>query len=362
VLAVALALSASLCWGVADFAGGTFSRRMPALVVVLLLEAGGLLACVLVLAATREAPPDPSSLLLAGAAGLSGTAGLVFFFQGMALGAMAVVAPVFASGAAIIPAVVGLATGDTVTTLVGAGIALAAIGILLASLEGGHEAAARRTGRAVTFALIGALGAAGFVVASDAAADGSILWTVLVARAAAVPFLAAAAVALRTGRPDRRDIGLLFGVGLIDLLATTLFALANTQGALAVVAVLGAMYPVVTAGLARGVLKERIRAVQLVGGRARAERGGAGGRGVATRATTLGGVLAHAGSGALVPLQLLPATVGGVLYALRVQALRGTPRAVPGWRQGCFYAGLLVIVAALASPLGHVAEELFLAT
>jgi len=72
-------------------------------------------------------------------------------------------------------------------------------------------------------------------------------------------------------------------------------------------------------------------------------------------------VLAHAGSGALVPLQLLPATVGGVLYALRAQALRGTPRALPGWRQACFYGGLAVIVGSLVSPLGHLADELFLA-
>ncbi len=72
-------------------------------------------------------------------------------------------------------------------------------------------------------------------------------------------------------------------------------------------------------------------------------------------------MLAHVGSGALAPLQLLPATVAGVLYTLRVQALRGGPRAVPGWRRACFYAGLLVIVTALASPLGHMAEELFVA-
>ena len=72
-------------------------------------------------------------------------------------------------------------------------------------------------------------------------------------------------------------------------------------------------------------------------------------------------MLAHVGSGAFVPLQLLPAIVSGVLYALRVHALRNTPRAVPGWRQVAFYAGLLTIVTALASPLGHLAEELFLA-
>ncbi len=72
-------------------------------------------------------------------------------------------------------------------------------------------------------------------------------------------------------------------------------------------------------------------------------------------------MLVHAGSGALVPLQLLPALVGGSVYALRARALRGTPRALPRWRQGCFYGGLLVIVAALVSPLGHLADELFLA-
>lgn len=70
---------------------------------------------------------------------------------------------------------------------------------------------------------------------------------------------------------------------------------------------------------------------------------------------------AHVGSGGLAPLQLLPATVSGILYALRVRALRGTARSVPAWRQSCFYAGLLVIVIALASPLGHLADELFLA-
>lgn len=267
VLAVALALSASLCWGVADFAGGVFSRRMPAILVVLVLETGGLLGAGLVLAVTREAPPELESLLLAAIAGLSGTGALVCLFRGMALGSMAVVAPVFASGAAIVPVAVGLATGDTVTTVVGLGLALAALGILLASLESEQEAErSRATRKALAFALVGALGAAGFVVASDAASDGSILWTLLVARAAAIPFLAVGACLVGSAsRPARADLAAIGLVGLVDLAATACFGLATTNGALAVVAVLGAMYPVVTAGLARVVLKERIRRIQLAG-------------------------------------------------------------------------------------------------
>jgi cytochrome c oxidase assembly factor CtaG len=61
---------------------------------------------------------------------------------------------------------------------------------------------------------------------------------------------------------------------------------------------------------------------------------------------------------ALEPLQLLPATIAGVLYALRVHRLAGTPRAVPGWRRVCFNAGLVIIVLTL-TLLGDLGDELF---
>ena len=72
-------------------------------------------------------------------------------------------------------------------------------------------------------------------------------------------------------------------------------------------------------------------------------------------------VLAHVGGGTFAPLQLLPATLSGVLYALRAHHLEGTHRAVPKVRQACFYSGLFLIVFTLASPLGHISDELFLA-
>src|SRR6185437_376216 len=62
----------------------------------------------------------------------------------------------------------------------------------------------------------------------------------------------------------------------------------------------------------------------------------------------------------LAPLQLLPATIAGVLYALRAHALRGTPRAVPGIRRASFYGGLFVIVATLTMT-GRLSDELFAA-
>jgi cytochrome c oxidase assembly factor CtaG len=72
-------------------------------------------------------------------------------------------------------------------------------------------------------------------------------------------------------------------------------------------------------------------------------------------------VFAHAGDVVLAPLELAPAAAAAVLYVLGVRRLAGTPRAVPAWRQACFHGGLAVIVLALVSPLGHMADELFVA-
>jgi putative membrane protein len=69
--------------------------------------------------------------------------------------------------------------------------------------------------------------------------------------------------------------------------------------------------------------------------------------------------LAHLGGPVLAPVQLGPIFLVALLYAKRVRTLARTPRAVPAWRQACFFGGLALIVVTLASPIGHVAEELF---
>ncbi len=70
--------------------------------------------------------------------------------------------------------------------------------------------------------------------------------------------------------------------------------------------------------------------------------------------------LAHVGS-AFAPLELLPLLLAGGLYAKRASTLAGKGRPVPIWRQLCFASGLLMIVVALFSPIGHVSEELVIA-
>ncbi len=56
-------------------------------------------------------------------------------------------------------------------------------------------------------------------------------------------------------------------------------------------------------------------------------------------------------------IQLVPAALLCLLYASRVRALASSGQPVPGWRQGCFYAGGLVFAVALVG-VGKAGEEL----
>ena len=71
--------------------------------------------------------------------------------------------------------------------------------------------------------------------------------------------------------------------------------------------------------------------------------------------------LAHVGTGSWEPLQLLPATLAAGAYAIRARTLSRQRRPVPVARQACFFAGILLIFAALVSPLAHLGGELIAA-
>jgi cytochrome c oxidase assembly factor CtaG len=72
-------------------------------------------------------------------------------------------------------------------------------------------------------------------------------------------------------------------------------------------------------------------------------------------------LFAHVGSGTFAPLQLLPLLIASVLYARRCATLARKGKPVPLWRQICFGSGVLLIIAAIASPIAHMGGELLLA-
>ncbi|HEX6456839.1 MAG TPA: cytochrome c oxidase assembly protein [Solirubrobacterales bacterium] len=70
--------------------------------------------------------------------------------------------------------------------------------------------------------------------------------------------------------------------------------------------------------------------------------------------------LAHV-DGVFAPLELLPLLAAAALYMKRASTLAGKGRPVPIWRQACFAGGLLLIAAAIVSPISDAAEELVIA-
>ena len=263
MVAVALALGASISWGVADFLGGLKSRGLHVLTVLLFSQAVGMLLVAALVAGRGDGPPDARFLVFGALAGLSGLIGLAAFYRGMVVGAMSVVAPISATGAAI-PVAVGLATGDRPSGIQAAGLVLALAGVVIASRE--HGPAGARLAAGTGLALAAAAGFGGFFVGMDAASDGGVLWALLAARTFDVALLAGAALVLRPGhRLSARDTRDIAAVGCFDVAANALFALASTEGLVSLVAVLASLYPVVTIFLARAVLGERVRASQAVG-------------------------------------------------------------------------------------------------
>jgi uncharacterized membrane protein len=266
VLAVVLALGASVAWGAGDFLGGRTSRSLHVLTVLAISMVAGLAAVAVWAVLSGDAVPGAADLASAAGAGIAGAAGLAALYRGMAIGAMGIVAPISALSP-VVPLVVGLARGERPSALQFFGIAVALGGVLLVSRE--PAGVGRRTAAGTGLALLAATGFGLYFVLLDDAADASVPWAVTAARTTSVAL--AIPVALLVGatlRPSRAALPALVAIGLFDVGANVLFGLATTRGLLSVVSVLAALYPVVTVLLARLVLGERLGPVQRAGGAA----------------------------------------------------------------------------------------------
>jgi len=261
--AVALALTSSLVWGIADFSGGMLTRRLPLAAVTVLSQAAGFALLLALAAGSRTL--DTTSAAIGAVGGLGGGAGLACFYSALARGTMSIVAPITACSA-VVPVALSLARGERPSALALGGSAIALTGAVLASAEE-RSAADRGRRQAIVLAVLAALAIGVFIFfLGRASQEGSALSALLGARLGSLGILLGWTVATRsTLRIPSRAVVPIALVGLADVSANTLFALASQRGLLAVVAVLGSLFPVVTVILAHLVLGERISTVQRVG-------------------------------------------------------------------------------------------------
>lgn len=261
--AAVLALLGSVLWGAADYVGGVLSRTRTAIQVVAVSQLVALVVIWLVVLATGAAI-DSGAVVWGLLAGLAGGTALMCFYAALAAGTMGVVAPISALGL-VVPVLAGLLAGERPSVVQLAGIAIAVAGVVLAS---GPELSGGASPRPLLLAAAAGLGFGFTLLFIARSAD--TLPTLGMMRVASAGLLTVVLLILwgttgATLRLTARELPALAFVGLADLGANGLYALAATSGLLSVVAVLASLYPAVTVLLAWRFGSERLARMQVVG-------------------------------------------------------------------------------------------------
>jgi uncharacterized membrane protein len=269
-MAVLLALAASALYGTADFFGGLASRRATTFAVATISQLVGLTTLLLALPFLPASTPARSDFLWGAATGVAGAFSLLFFYRALATGRMSVVAPIAAATGNVVSVLIGLLLGERPGPLATTGLVLAVVAVVLIGQEGG-PLGATPSGRgivdpSVLLALAAGVAIGAFLACLHRTSAAAGIWPLVAARAVSGGLLLA--LALLTRRPLRMPadtLRIVAAAGVIDMMANVCYLVAVHGGLLSIVATLASLYPATTILLARGVLRERVRSVQLVG-------------------------------------------------------------------------------------------------
>ena len=268
-MALLLAGLSSLIYGVCDFSGALATRRAHVLGVTLWANVVGLAIAILVAVIGHQV--TAASVTMADVAwgvgsGVAGVTGLAIYFQGMARGQMAVVAPVSAVTLALVPFLFGVAMGERYPLVAWLGVLIAMPALWLSVHKGSSQ---NRPGKAlygvaagVTFSVV--------LVAIAQTSPESGLWPLVAMRIGGLTLLTVL-VFSRTLFTRRASPRLPRGARLPtviaggDILANVTYLMAVRIGPFGLVTVVSTFYPVVIALLARMVEKERLSSHRLLG-------------------------------------------------------------------------------------------------
>jgi uncharacterized membrane protein len=274
-VAALLGLLAAAGFGASDFAAGLVSRRLSAALVAATAQFLGLLTAVGAVVVFPGVGPRAGALAWGALAGVGSAGGTLALYHGLSVGRMSVVATLSAVILAVVPALVGVALGESLATRAVIGIVLAVPAIVLVSLSPGRPDELRElrepgpSGMApgAIFGILAGIGFALLFVALDQAKTRSGAWPMIPDQAVSLVLLTPLAVRRMAGvgRPARGTLLLMLTSGLLSGTANLLFLAATGHGELAVVAVLTSMYPAVTVVLARALLAERWSRPQVAG-------------------------------------------------------------------------------------------------
>ena len=269
-MAILLALLSALCYGTSDFIGGVLSSRIKPWTAAFSGQlAGGLLLVVISLGAGDAL--SRSALGWGVVAGLGGGIGIICLYRGLATGRMGVVAPLSGVMAALVPAAVGVLTGDrpSLISWVGMLAALPATWLVASATDhvpGAEPAARAGLGEGVLEGLAAGTGFGISFAALAQAPTASGRWPIAVELlVAALVAAGGATLAREAWLPRTRTALLATSTGVLAAAALAAFLAATHHGMLAAVAVIAALYPAATVVLAVVFLREHVHRAQALG-------------------------------------------------------------------------------------------------
>ena len=291
-LAIILGLTGALCWGGADFAARLASRRVGAYRTLFFMQFFGFIALSVYLKFRggffEGIAPGWHPWALAALAGVINMIASLSLYYSFQIGVMSIVAPVSSAYPALTVAL-AIASGERITALRGAGLAVTLVSVFLAATtftpsaarpanaNSVKESTAKETGaketahlsKGVGWALLAALGFGvlfwflGFYVVPAVGPTISV-WVI---RLTSFSVLALAAI------PARQSLNLprgsvwwqLAAVGFLDTAAFVANNAGLHTGQVSVVSVLASLYGAVTVLLAWIFLREKLERTQWLG-------------------------------------------------------------------------------------------------
>lgn len=267
-MASLLALLSSLSWGTSDFLGGLAARRVGAIRVLSVSYPAGAVLITVLAWLVIPGRLTWSSVATAAIVGSVGALAIGLLYAALAQGQMGIISPITAVLSGAVPVVVGLVIGESLSSLALAGVVVAGVAVILVSRESGPH---RRTPVAAMILAIGSgLAIGAYLSVLGTAPEDSGIWVAAIGRWFSTVLVVAILIVMigrgsRRGKSIRYPWILALSAGALDALANAIFQLAAQQGLLAIVAVIGSLYPAATVILARVVLKETLSRIQLVG-------------------------------------------------------------------------------------------------
>ena len=190
-------------------------------------------------------------------------------YAALAQGQMGIVSPITAVLSGAVPVLVGVIRGESLSPTAIAGILAAGLAVILVSRETGPHK--KTPPRAIAIAIASGLAIGAYLSVLGSAPDDSGIWVATIGRwfSSILVVIALIIWLVRTeagwSSAGSFPWGLAVAAGGLDALANAVFQLAAQRGLLAIVAVIGSLYPAATLLLARFLLHERIIRLQLVG-------------------------------------------------------------------------------------------------